>query len=215
MQNQHSQVRLDIEFLDSERAYERVRLGEIELAVVTLAPGNVTQLATQPLWNDPLAVMVSPDHPLATASELSLADLAAYPAVLPGLDTFTGRIVREHFARHGHTLQLGMATNYLETLRMMASVGLGWTVLPETMLGDWTDRQEADQNGFGAAGKKASATNGRQRGGTRGHLKKLRVKGTRLERSLGLVLHEQRSLSRSAQAFHELLIQQSSTERRP
>jgi DNA-binding transcriptional LysR family regulator len=29
-----------------------------------------------------------------------------------------------------------MATNYLETIRMMASVGLGWTVLPRTMLDD-------------------------------------------------------------------------------
>jgi DNA-binding transcriptional LysR family regulator len=26
-----------------------------------------------------------------------------------------------------------MSTNYLETLRMMAAVGLGWTVLPDSM----------------------------------------------------------------------------------
>jgi DNA-binding transcriptional LysR family regulator len=27
-----------------------------------------------------------------------------------------------------------MTTNYLETIKMMVSVGLGWSVLPETML---------------------------------------------------------------------------------
>jgi DNA-binding transcriptional LysR family regulator len=31
-------------------------------------------------------------------------------------------------------MQIAIATNYLETIRMMASVGLGWTVLPRSML---------------------------------------------------------------------------------
>ena len=31
-------------------------------------------------------------------------------------------------------LQVGMATNYLETLKMMVSIGLGWSLLPETMI---------------------------------------------------------------------------------
>ncbi|MEM8489684.1 MAG: LysR family transcriptional regulator, partial [Pseudomonadota bacterium] len=171
--NAHPQVRLEVEFTDSEQAYERVRRGEIEVAVVTLAPGNINQLATQPLWDDPLAIMVSPEHPLASAQHVDLSDLAQYPAVLPGLETFTGRIVRQHFTRFGETLQLGMTTNYLETLRMMAAVGLGWTVLPETMLGEG--------------------------------LQTLSVGHTALKRELGLVLHQQRSLSRSAEAFVELL----------
>ena len=29
-----------------------------------------------------------------------------------------------------------MATNYLETIKMMVSVGLGWSVLPKSMLDD-------------------------------------------------------------------------------
>jgi DNA-binding transcriptional LysR family regulator len=29
-----------------------------------------------------------------------------------------------------------MTTNYLETIKMMVSVGLGWSVLPESMLDD-------------------------------------------------------------------------------
>ncbi|MEM6301726.1 MAG: LysR substrate-binding domain-containing protein [Pseudomonadota bacterium] len=169
----HPHVRLEIEFLDSEQAYERIRRGEIELAVVTLAPGNVSQLDTEELWEDPLTVMVAPDHPLADRETVTLRELSKYAAVLPGLETFTGRIVRQHFAQAGEALQLGMATNYLETLRMMAAVGLGWTVLPRTMLGEG--------------------------------LQSLKLEDSNLKRSLGVVVHHQRSLSRSARAFHDLL----------
>lgn len=126
-------VQLDIEFLDSEQAYERLRTGSIELAVVTLAPGDVSQLHSEAIWRDDLVVMVAPHHDLAKNTPVSVADLADHPAVLPGLDTFTGQIIHRHFDRAGETLQLRMATNYLETLRMMAVVGLGWTILPSSM----------------------------------------------------------------------------------
>lgn len=172
-QQSHPQVRLDIDFVDSEQAYEQLRVGQIELAVVTLAPGDITKLHSEPLWDDPLMVMVSPTHPLANKKRVSLTELSEHPAVLPGLETFTGRIVHRHFDEQGVVLQLGMETNYLETLRMMASVGLGWTVLPSTMLGD--------------------------------DLRSLTLHKADMRRTLGLVYHEDRSLSRSATAFAELL----------
>ncbi|MEM9315177.1 MAG: LysR family transcriptional regulator [Pseudomonadota bacterium] len=178
-QRRYPAVRLDIEFLDSELAYERLRTGVIELAVVTLAPGDVTQLHSEPLWRDSLRVMAARDHELATREELGLADLATYPAVLPGLETFTGQIVRRHFRDTGLELDLRMSTNYLETLRMLASVGLGWTVLPDFMAGET--------------------------------LKCLDVHATHLTRTLGLVMHRDRSASRSAQAFASLLRSEAQT----
>ena len=132
-QRRYPAVQLSIEFLDSEQAYDRLRLGDIELAVVTLAPGNVSKLHSESIWEDALAVMAAGDHALARRRRVTIAELASYPAVLPGLDTFTGQIVHRHFDSAGATLQLRMSTNYLETLRMMAVVGLGWTVLPLSM----------------------------------------------------------------------------------
>ncbi len=172
-QERYPAVQLAIEFLDSEQAYERLRRGDIELAVVTLGPGDASQLTSEALWDDPLSIMVGQRHPLAHRRSLSLKTLAEHPAVLPGLDTFTGQIVHRHFDSAGLTLQLRMATNYLETLRMMAAVGLGWTVLPRTMANS--------------------------------ELHCLTVRGTALRRTLGLVYHEERSLTRSAQAFIALL----------
>jgi DNA-binding transcriptional LysR family regulator len=172
-QQDYPQVQLDIEFLDSEQAYDLLRSGTIELAVVTLAPGDVSRLHSESLWVDRLLVMAAPGHPLQQQRRVSIDDLLAWPAVLPGLDTFTGQIVRRHFERGGRELTLRMSTNYLETLRMMAAVGLGWTVLPEGMAAP--------------------------------DLTPIAVAGTRLSRTLGLVRHAERSRSRAAEAFIDLL----------
>lgn len=129
----YPRVQLDIQFLDSEQAYAALAGGDIELAVATLAPDDSPQLASYPLWRDPLDFMVAADHPLADNAETALADLADREAVLPGLDTFTGQLVARCFDAARLPLKVSMSTNYLETLRMLAGVGLGWTVLPRSM----------------------------------------------------------------------------------
>jgi DNA-binding transcriptional LysR family regulator len=131
--NAYPAVQIDIDFMDSEQAYELIMQGEAELAVVTLAPQSEKSIVTVPVWQDPLDFMVSVDHPLAATAPQGLQDLAHHPAVLPGLNTYTGQIVKRLFDRHGLQLSVSMATNYLETIRMLASVGLGWTVLPRSM----------------------------------------------------------------------------------
>lgn len=127
-------VALDIDFMDSEQAYDLIMQGRLELAVVTLAPAGESSMVSHPVWHDPLVFMAASEHPLALHQACTLAELARHPAILPGLGTYTGQIVKRLFADHDLTLQVSMATNYLETIRMMAQVGLGWTVLPRNML---------------------------------------------------------------------------------
>ena len=162
-------VQIDIDFMDSEQAYELVLQGKVELAVVTLAPTTGSSLITVPVWDDPLDFLVALDHQLAQQSVCSLNQLSQCPAILPGLNTYTGQIVKSLFDQHEVKLQVSMATNYLETIRMMASVGLGWTVLPRSM-------------------KDAS-------------LVSLKIEDVAIERTLGLVYHRDRSLSRAAREF--------------
>jgi len=45
-------------------------------------------------------------------------------------------IIEHAFAKLDCTPQVRVTTNYLETLRMMVSVGLGWSILPTSMLND-------------------------------------------------------------------------------
>jgi DNA-binding transcriptional LysR family regulator len=50
------------------------------------------------------------------------------------MSTFTGRIVKQLFEKEQLSLNVSMSTNYLETIKMLIGVGLGWSVLPRTML---------------------------------------------------------------------------------
>jgi DNA-binding transcriptional LysR family regulator len=116
---------------------------------------------------------VQKGHELSRQKKMDLKELSKHPAILPGLNTYTGQIVKNLFDRRSLPMQIAISTNYLETIRMMASVGLGWTVLPRSMLD-------------------ASLTT-------------LPIRDARIERSLGVVHHESRSLSRAARAFMDAL----------
>lgn len=127
-------VDLDIQFMDSESGCQAVATGNIELAVVTLPNPPLDSLAHTPVWQDTLRPVVAADHPLTSGAEkLTLEKLAAMPAILPEPDTFTRRIIDRPFLEQGLALNINLETNYLETIRMMVSVGLGWSVLPATM----------------------------------------------------------------------------------
>lgn len=130
--SQYPKVNLKFEFLDSEIALDRVQRGACELAVVTLPPATIEHLEFMPIWQDPLAFVTSVDSPLSSISDLHT--LSQSPAILPDLSTYTGRLVKNCFDQNHLPLVLNMTTNYLETIKMMVSVGLGWSVLPESMI---------------------------------------------------------------------------------
>lgn len=130
----YPQVALDIQFMDSEQACQAVLHGELELGVVTLPTVVLPNLATHVVWHDRLAVVVANGHPLAEKPRPNLSDLARWPAIMPAHGTYTREIIEAAFKREGLTPQVSMSTNYLETIKMLVSVGLGWSVLPRTML---------------------------------------------------------------------------------
>ncbi|MGQ0502313.1 MAG: LysR family transcriptional regulator [Panacagrimonas sp.] len=130
------EVDLDLHFMDSEDACEAVIAGKLELGIVTLPQQPLPQLLSGVIWPDPLAVVAAPTHPLASRPQVALEELAAHPAVLPDADTYTHRIVRVELEARGVQPRVRLATNYLETLKMLAAIGLGWSVLPESMIDD-------------------------------------------------------------------------------
>ena len=134
----YPEVRLDIRFMDSEEACLAVEHGELELAIVTLPPSPANVLQTEKVWDDPLAIMVARDHPLAQKRRLSLRDLASHPVILPATGTYTRQIAEAAFKEVDLHLDIALSTNYLETIHMLVSVGIGWSLLPVTMRDDQT-----------------------------------------------------------------------------
>lgn len=133
-------VSLDLHFMDSEVAYEQIVQGNLELGIITLAPGQHERLKSISIWRDDLVFMCAPDHPLTNEDIVTIEQLSEHAAILPDMSTFTGRIVKRLFDEHKLPLYLSMSTNYLETIKMLVSIGLGWSVLPAIMLDSDTAR---------------------------------------------------------------------------
>jgi len=159
--NEYPQVDLNLNFMDSESALQAVESAQIELAVITLPIESASCIRAYPVWDDPLAVVVGSSHPLLLEKilsdkksskrmpgriksparfeadkpiKVSLERLCQYAAILPEKGTFTREIVDKHFTDLEINYQVKLSSNYLETIKMMVSVGLGWSVLPQTML---------------------------------------------------------------------------------
>ena len=141
---QFPQVTLDVHFVDSEQAHEQVLAGELELAFLTLPPVGDDRLNYVTIWNDPLIFVTAPFHPLAQQTELSLENLIAYPSLLPASHTYTSQITLAEFEKKGLKPKITMSNNPLESIRMLVSIGLGWSVLPKTLLNQ--DLKQLDLN---------------------------------------------------------------------
>lgn len=131
---QYPGVELDLHFMDSEAACHAVQKGELELGIVTLPPEGPGDLLLSPIWPDPLEFVVAKDHPLAKRRRLRATDIYAYPAILPAASTYTRQIAERALQPFGTKPRIGLSTNYLETIKMLVSVGLGWSILPRTLL---------------------------------------------------------------------------------
>ncbi len=130
----YPEVALDVDFMDSEIAYQEINKGSFDVAVVTLAPEPKERVQSNTIWVDPLVLVTANDHPLIKKRKLTASELGQYPAILPGLSTYTGKIIKDFFDQEGNRLNISMVTNYLETIKIMVSVGFGWSMLPMTMV---------------------------------------------------------------------------------
>lgn len=134
---QHPQAHINLSFIGSERAFQAIQQRQVELALTTLDSEPSSEVretfSIQPLWQDELVCVCAPNHPLAQQS-ITLETLSHYPAILPEPDTITFQLIERVFRTQGVTLHAPMPTNYLETIKMMVSVGMGWSMLPRTML---------------------------------------------------------------------------------
>ncbi|MDO3386447.1 LysR family transcriptional regulator [Gilvimarinus sp. SDUM040013] len=129
----YPEVNLDLHFLDSEKALTAVEQGLFDLGVITLPDNPAPGICHIPIWRDDLQFVASPNHPLA-GQPIDLNNLAEYKAILPDNNTYTTALVESMFQAQHLTLNVDMVTNHLDTIKMMVAIGLGWGVLPTSMI---------------------------------------------------------------------------------
>ncbi len=131
---QYPDVQLDLSFMDSEQGCRAVEQGEQELALITLPPAGSTSLEIIQTWTDRLVLTVSPNHPLAKEKQITAEVLARYPAILPARGTYTRDLIDQQLQLP--SINTKLETHYLETIKMMVTVGMGWSLWPDNMIED-------------------------------------------------------------------------------
>ena len=147
--SRYPDVKLDLHFMDSETAATWVESGQAELAIITLPAQPAALLHTPCVWIDKLQLVTGKSHPLSRYSEqqaINLQQISPYPGILPLRGTTTRSLVDTFFQQQGCELHTHMDTNFLETIKMLVSVGLGWSVLPHTLVDN--DLLALDVGGF-------------------------------------------------------------------
>jgi len=136
---QFPDVELDIQFMDSEQAAALILKGSIELALITLPDEIEKPLTTIPVWTDPMEVVVSHDHPLAKQKSVTVRQLTEFGVLIQSHSTHTRNII-DGALKLDDDIKIIMESNYLETIKAMIQNGLGWGVLPESMIDDSLQR---------------------------------------------------------------------------
>jgi len=126
-------VELKLSFMDSEQACRQIINGTIEVAIITLPVEGNDRLELKPVWHDPLCIAVSRQHALASETSCTIKRLLKYAAILPSRGTYTRQLIDDALGLDASVNTL-LETHYLETIKAMVKTGLGWSMLPQSML---------------------------------------------------------------------------------
>ncbi len=129
----YPEVELKLAFMESEQACQHIINGDIELAIVTLPDEKDSRLEMIPVWHDPLCTVVSRQHALASEARVTIKALLKQPAILPSPGTYTRHLIDQALGLDA-SIPVLLETHYLETIKAMVQAGLGWSMLPMSML---------------------------------------------------------------------------------
>lgn len=130
----YSDVQLRVTSLGSDRALKVLRDGLVDLAIVmnNRFLTTSTEMVVDPLYEEPIQVLMAAQHPLAQFAEIRWEDLARYSQVVFKDGYGMQRLVQEQFQRRNLTLQATLELNTLDAFRGTVRQGELVALLPES-----------------------------------------------------------------------------------
>jgi DNA-binding transcriptional LysR family regulator len=105
----HTEIEIELRTRSAQRLEPLLLNGHVEIAVSTHRPHH-PELAWEPFRRERMVLFVSPTHPLARKSKVTLVDVQAFPLVIRyvrGVQGATVRLLNE-FAGQGLKFKIGM-----------------------------------------------------------------------------------------------------------
>ncbi len=136
LRNSYPGIQLDINFDNTVNTIAAVKNSQLELALCAMhgpAPKGLQEIE---VWSENLLIVVAPGHPLATNSNIDVALLMKFVAILCNGPSVSRMIIDQALAAHAVRVSEVLGASDLESMKMMISIGLGWGCLPEKLVDD-------------------------------------------------------------------------------
>jgi DNA-binding transcriptional LysR family regulator len=171
----HPEVKIAIYRNFTTKILQKLQEDSLNLGFVSL-PVDIREIATIPLFREPIEVAVAPGHPLASRQSVTVEEIARYPWIYPKASR-TRQMIEQLFRGVSAPVHVTMELSGVETIKKFVSLGEGITLLSRS---------------YASAEVRTGA------------LKLVPLSEPRLERQLGLAYRTDRYVSRSTQAFIEI-----------
>lgn len=169
----HPHIKVEVKRSLASRIPSEILGRDVEIGVVTFKPHDMS-ISSLAVTTDELALIVAPDHPLASRQVVSVRELGAETFIAHNVPSpYRERVVKT-FEKHRTPLNISMEMPTLEAIKRMVENRMGVALVPRL-----TAQTEIE----------------------RGLVVGLTVKEMRLERKLHLIYRRGATLSHAAKAF--------------
>ncbi|MGN7360094.1 LysR family transcriptional regulator [Paenibacillus sp. SAF-054] len=127
-QNQFPLIKTSIQSMASSQIYTSVENGQIDVGIGYLIERN-PNLMTSVLYYDTFELIVSPRHPLAKKTTVSIDVLKDTPLILLSPDTVGRRFTDDIFKKHGIEPNVVMELSSSEEIKRMVEIDLGAAIM--------------------------------------------------------------------------------------
>jgi DNA-binding transcriptional LysR family regulator len=170
-------VNLSVEYNDAKDIYDKLLRGQLDIGVVAV-PRRDRNLQVYGFENEPLMLVCSPDHSLATHNEIDIHQLQGEKFIAFAQDVPTRELIDGILSRYGVNVRIMMEFDNIETIKRAVEINSGVSILPRSSL-----RMEL-------AG---------------GSLKAISFSNENFYRPTGIIVRKDRTLSKAARYLIELM----------
>ena len=157
---------------------ERMLDGRLDFVVGTLSAEKRAGVRETEIFREKLIPIAPPDHPAAAKRGVDVETFAGHPFISFHRESVTRCMIEAALLDMGVTLEVAMEIDSQEAIKNLVASGLGLSILPhETVRGELG----------------------------RGTLARPRVRGLKIDRSIGLIMPEKRHVTVAARAFLEVM----------
>jgi DNA-binding transcriptional LysR family regulator len=125
----HPKVNMRLSYRRSDQVYDDVILGAADIGIVAY-PTPRAGVDVHQFREDRLAVVVAPNHPLASKAKVAMNALAGVPFIAFEREAPTRKAIDRLFREKGLELNPVMEMDNVETIKRAVEMGLGIAVLP-------------------------------------------------------------------------------------